>query len=327
LGGGLSSLTLIYISGGDLDKGVVEKRLAEKPLTKSTVKTLALVGFAPSSRKQAPWDNQDITIAGLNEEFVFPWFKRKEGNLVWFQLHDRNTFSRPNNHNDPHHWEWLQQKHDFPIYMQQQWNDIPSSVKFPLEEVYKEFGNYFTSTMPFIMAWGVLNGYKRLELYGFDMASGTEYLFQRANAHYWIGYLRGKGIDIYVPPTSKLMKGYAKYAYEDMSLGYRQELENHVIVQNTTIKNEMVTTNRMQGAYEAVREASNIYPELSAMIPNAREVAFAQRDKFAQMKGWVKGIELAISKFDTMIGMERMSANENEKNKELSEAEVMRGEE
>jgi hypothetical protein len=308
-----------------LDK-IAKSRLEEKPKASTPVKTLALCGFAPSTRKQAPWDNQDITIAGLNEEWSFDWFKRKTGNLVWFQLHTRDLFTRPNNHNDPHHWEWLQKKHDFPIYMQQQWADIPSSVKFPLEEVYKEFGNYFTSTMPFIMAWGVLNGYKRLELYGFDMASGTEYLFQRANAHFWIGYLRGKGIDIYVPPTSKLMKGYAKYAYEDMSLGYRQELENHIVVQNTTIRNEMVTTNRMQGAYEAVREASTIYPEISALISPAREAAFAQRDKFAQMKGWVKGLELAMTKFDNMIGMERMVVNEDEKDREMTEAEVMRSE-
>jgi hypothetical protein len=295
-----------------MDK-IAKERLASAPkISKARdEETLALVGFAPSTRKQAPWDNPDIMIAGLNEEYAFPWFKRKSGKLTFFQLHDRKVFSRPNNHNDPHHWEWLQQKHEFPIYMQQEW---------------KDFGNYFTSTMPFIMAWGVLNGYKRLELYGFDMASGTEYLFQRPNAHYFIGYLRGKGIDIYVPPTSKLMKGYAKYAYEDMSLGYRQELENSMIIQNKTIKEEMVVTNKIQGAYEAVREASSVYPEIAELIPAARDEAFSQRDKFAQMKGWVKGIQLAMSKFDALIGMERSVVNEDAKDVAKTEAEVMRDE-
>ena len=304
-----------------MDK-VAKDILAEKPLAEKKVKTLALVGFAPSTRKQAPWDDESITIAGLNEEYKFPWFKRKSGNLIWFQIHDRAVFSRPNNHNDPHHWEWLQEKHEFPIYMQQEWKDIPSSVNFPVEDIYKEFGNYFTSTMPFIMAWAVLNGYKRLELYGLDMASGTEYLYQRPNMHYFIGFLRGKGIDIYIPPNSKLMKGYAKYAYEDMSLGYRQELENSLVVQNVTIKEEMVATNRAQGAYDAIRDAAGVYPELVDLIQPARDAAFTERDKFAQMKGWVKGVQLCMSKFDAMIGMERSAINEEAK----EDAEVMSNE-
>ena len=308
-----------------MDKKANEILASTPRTTKARDKeTLAIVGFAPATRKQAPWDNPDITIAGLNEECVFDWFKRKSGNnLIFFQLHDRSSFTRPNNHNDPHHWEWLQKKHDFPIYMQQKWEDIPSSVKFPLEDIYKEFGNYFTSTLPFIMAWGVLNGYKRLEIYGFDMASNTEYLYQRPNAHFFIGYLRGKGIDVYIPSNSKLMQGYGKYAYEDMFLGYRQELDNAIVLQNVTIQNEMGKTNQIQGAYEAVREASAIYPELNDKIPAARDESFAQRDKFAQMKGWVKGMQLAVSKWDAMIGMERSANNEDTKVKVMTEAEVM----
>jgi len=286
-------------------------------------KTLAIVGMSPSSRGDAPWKNPEITIAGLNEEYAFPWFKRKEGNLVWFQLHPRASFTRTENQNqseaygniltkeettDPcklRHWDWLQTEYRFPIYMQQRWADIPSSVPFPFDEIVNTYGNYFCSTPAYILAWGVLNGFKRIEIYGTDMSAGTEYLFQRANMHFWIGYFKGMGIDIFIPAVSKLMTGYADYGYDDIMLGARQSMEinaNHILVK---LKDDMKKTNYAVGAWKGLIEACKLYPELGEECDRAEHEADKLREYFYRNHGIASGLKSACKIYDEFVGLDR----------------------
>ena len=274
------------------------------------MKTLAIVGYSPTTRNQAPFDNQDITIAGLNEEHVFDWFARKTGNLTWFQLHPRESFTRESNSGDPKHWEWLQKKHPFPIYMQQKWDDIPSGKKYPLEKVYARFGNYFTNTLTFIMAWAVLEEYERLELYGFDMASDTEYKHQRPNACYWIGMCRGMGIDVYIPPESKLLRGYARYAYDDVMLGARQEMEIQIFAANDRLKSKAEAVNHQRGRADAYRDVAMMYPELVSLLEKEERKATEMRDEFYMRKGWVRGMTEGEKLVDKYIGLTRNTETE-----------------
>jgi len=274
-------------------------------------KTIAIVGFAPPSRALAPWEDIDITIAGLNEEYKFDWFKRKEGNVVWFQLHPRESFTRENNTNDPNHWKWLQKEHPFPIIMQERYEDVPSSVRYPREKVFKEFGTYFTSSLTYIMAWAYLEGYTRMELYGFNMASNTEYIIQRPNTHYFIGLLRGKGIDIYTHPESKLMQGYAEYAYDDLMLGFRQDLEMVRAINNPKMEEAVKQTNFLRGKANALMDAAQIYPELAPKYEEVEKAAVMARDNFNIKKGWLRGILSAESMVDRMIGFQRLPEDKN----------------
>ncbi len=199
----------------------LNKRIVSKRTGKNTV---ALVGFAQTSRDLIPWDDGDTEIWGLNEAAIQDWFKRW---TRWFQIHPEDNFSRKDNHNDPNHLQWLESAKDFPIYMQKHFDNIPMSVELPLDEIIPKYGNYLTSSLAYMLTLAMLEGFERIELYGFELGTRTEYHYQKANAEYLIGLARGLGFEIYIPPVSSLCKG-KMYGYEDMTVVFRQKLENRL---------------------------------------------------------------------------------------------------
>ena len=76
------------------------------------------------------------------------------------------------------HWDWLHEKHDFPIYMIEAYPEIPGAVRYPLEsasEVYHGLGrNVFTSTFDFMIALAIAEKYERVYIFGFEMATSTD---------------------------------------------------------------------------------------------------------------------------------------------------------
>lgn len=116
-----------------------------------------------------------------------------------------------------------------PIYMQEHWDDIPGSIAYPLEEAKALLPktlhqkDYFTSSAALILALARLMGYKRVEFYGFEMGTMTEYHYQRANFEYLVG-LFSHDMEIVVPEISTLLRGDL-YGYKNMKTGMRQNLE------------------------------------------------------------------------------------------------------
>jgi len=103
-----------------------------------------------------------------------------------------------------------------PIYMQYWTPEVPGSVAYPLYEVQRRvfknfwrgednFVKYFTSTFAYMMGIAELEGFERVEIYGFEMADEIEYLTQKACAEFWIGYMLGKGVEIYIPDNCQLL--------------------------------------------------------------------------------------------------------------------------
>jgi hypothetical protein len=194
------------------------------------MKTVALVGMAQSTRDLAPWDNEDIEIWTLNESPAkrFGYVKRVTRH---FQLHPYWSCMREENQNDPEHPQWLRSRTEFPIYMQEVFEDIPMSVKYPLEEVFGLFdipvdgGSHwkeFTNTLPYMLGLAVLEGFERIEIYGFEMGSETEYAYQRPCVHLWLGILRGMQLatgkpEIYIPDGIELLGwGMPLYGFEQI---------------------------------------------------------------------------------------------------------------
>ena len=56
---------------------------------------------------------------------------------------------------------------------------MPDSVRYPIEAAFGLGGPDFTSSAPYMIAMAMLEGVDRIEMYGFDMANGTEYQYQR----------------------------------------------------------------------------------------------------------------------------------------------------
>jgi len=195
---------------------------------KPSKRKVALVGMARTSRHLAPWDDDDFEIWGINEAYAAknlapdgtPYMKRWDR---WFQLHPYWDFTRKHNFNDPGHWDWLRnadnrRRTDFPIYMLEEFPEVPGSVRYPLTEILAEFGpnvRYFTSTFAYMMALAIWMGFEEIHLYGFEMSSEEEYRHQKACAEFWIGIAIGRGIKVVLPDGCRLLGQMTQlYGYE-----------------------------------------------------------------------------------------------------------------
>lgn len=152
------------------------------------LKTLAIVGSDPASRHLAPFDKPEIDIWVFNEAGNHEWCKR--WNAV-FQMHDPNIY-KGHNTKDPKHWEWLQQSHGKPVYMQAVDPLVPDSVRYPIEFALSIAGaEMFSTTFAYMAALAILQGYERIEIHGMGL-SASEYDYQKFGYAYWMGLLRGK---------------------------------------------------------------------------------------------------------------------------------------
>lgn len=175
---------------------------------------VALVGFA-KSYKDAPYDDPTWEIWGINElwKYLHRWDR-------WFELHKRDVFAHEGNRDQAAHVAWLQQQGpERPIYMLEQSADIPASVPYPLQAMAERFfpgqpRAYFTSTISYMLALAIAEGFDEIALYGIDLASDIEYAQQRAAAEYLIGVARGMGRTVTIAPGSALLKCEGLYGYD-----------------------------------------------------------------------------------------------------------------
>lgn len=159
--------------------------------------TVAIVGSHPRTRAEFDFDRTDCDIWLFNEAISNPaneWAKRAD---AVFQMHEETIWRNPANRNDPKHYEWLSTQRSVEVYMQDFYKDVPRSVRYPLDEIVERFKiKYFTSSVAYALALACYFGYKRIELYGVEMETNTEYIYQRDGVTLWIGVAKGLGIDV-----------------------------------------------------------------------------------------------------------------------------------
>lgn len=177
---------------------------------------VALVGFA-ASIKETPVSDESIEIWGLNE--VWKYLARWDR---WFELHPRAVFAKEGDRDQAAHLAWLQaQPADKPIYTLERFDDIPGSRPYPLREMTERFfpgqpQGYFTSTISYMLALAIAEGFQWIGLYGIDLASDSEYSSQRPAAEYLIGVARGLGLQVEIAPGSALLRAPALYGYDQL---------------------------------------------------------------------------------------------------------------
>jgi hypothetical protein len=198
-------------------------------------KTVAIVGSNPLSRGHAPWDS-DIPIWVFNEASA-GWAKDLKVAAV-FQLHLPMIFRSRHNHAFAEYYEWLKDEKPYPIYMQEKYPDVPSSVRLPLDEMVEilpapiqvrigkepERTKYFTSSVAYAIAFAIYEGYERIEIYGVETLSDTEYVQQRDGITLWMGIALGMGIEIEMHTAAGFLS-CVQYGYEGSFMVDRQLLE------------------------------------------------------------------------------------------------------
>jgi hypothetical protein len=131
------------------------------------------------TRDLAPWDDHSFEIWVLNEAPMSSWVKRWD---VSFQLHKAEVYESQDNYVREDYFDWLQEKHGKPVYMQEVDERVPDSVRYPLDEIILTLPggelSWFESSISY-------------QVYGASIVSNTEYSYQLPNWVYWVGVAAG----------------------------------------------------------------------------------------------------------------------------------------
>lgn len=163
---------------------------------------IALVGGAQTIHL-APWD--DGTWEIWSHASVKRWVKRADR---FFDLHPKHIWNRPKRW-DKEYPQWLR-RNQIPIFMQEQYPEVPASVAYPKDRVLAEFRPYFTSHTSWMIALALVEGVTHLGFFGIHYSSDSEYRHQRGSCEYWMGVAEGLGVHLVVPPGNTLLRWPAK---------------------------------------------------------------------------------------------------------------------
>ncbi len=164
---------------------------------KLPIKKVAIVGGAPS-RRFAPVADRSWEIWGLGtERFKLPRADR------WFEMHSEPQliyfYDKIKGGKFAAHMRFLASL-NCPVYMQKPHPSVPNSVAYPLAEVLKDCGRCFSSSVSYMLGLAIHERFQGIGMWGVDMTSKEEYLYQWAGVRYLLALARSRGIHVYLPP-------------------------------------------------------------------------------------------------------------------------------
>lgn len=254
-----------------------------------------IVGCA-GSKELVPWDDPDAEYWGVNNLYGVPLkgahFDR------WFEIHniwyDKNLNCLLRRGNKDFRGQSVADylkglaALNIPVYMQKYWVDaVPNSVPYPLQEVIQFFkdkgltsdmAKYLTNTISIETALAIREGFKEIQIWGVDMAVGTEYEHQRPSCEFWLGIAQGMGIKIYIPDEADLLKTRFIYGFEEtkqMAFNHKTddmvknmsrklgELQNRIAADKSA-------ADQYAGAIHAVKEVKKIWSNLDDTLTGLR---------------------------------------------------------
>lgn len=186
------------------------------------MRKVALVGFAQNSIQQHWPDDVEIWTVNCAWRYGFTRITRL------FEIHpvsQLTSYQGRETEWENQHWEWLKNVRDFPIYMLYREEQIPNSLAYPLDEICDDvfahlkrgeaMVRYMTSSASFLMGMAIheLKAGDVIYLAGFEMATGSEYTYQRDGMTYMIGVANGRGITVNLSERSGIMRAKI-YSYE-----------------------------------------------------------------------------------------------------------------
>ena len=221
------------------------------------MRTVALVGFAENCNEAAYSLSDNIEMWSVNHAYAYG-FPRLDRVI---DIHNIKHIKDPNYYNAEfgrEYLDWLEQPHPFSIYMQEYFPEYPASKRYPIDEAVQLAGGkqHLTSSLPYMVALAMLEGnIGRLEWYGFNME--TEWKYQRPDAYYWKGRAEEAGIEVYIPPESKLFPKTLLYGYEGSSMIPRQRAEAHKSYYEKQHEDNMANMRVSQGVLQERMKADD----------------------------------------------------------------------
>lgn len=162
------------------------------------LKKVAIIGGA-ESRARAPYGDHSWDI------WAFSSLKLHTPRITrWFEMHalgDLKSQLRRETRQKMSYLKYMQflKQLDCPVYMQQVHEDMPNSVRYPIEDALNAFGRCFTSTVSYLIALAMLEGYDTIGVWGVHLVVGRAYTRQRPAVEYLLGVAQQRGINVYLP--------------------------------------------------------------------------------------------------------------------------------
>ena len=264
-----------------------------------TERIVAIVGGAKTSRGLADEQPPEVELWGLNNQAE--WMPRWDR---WFLIDSPDMggrLVRPG-------FEWCKTA-DVPVYMLDKHPDVPTSVRFPIEDILARYGDlYFTSSIAYMIAMAVHENVDEIRLIGINLANHTEYVMQRACAEHWLGVAKGQGIRVWLPDSSPMLKG-VQYGIQRMPGLYRQELE---VLEHAHKAQVLEASNEYQVATGGLQSWDRAMQVLERLMESFREQAKPEMDQIKTNQqvalGKINALNGALQVIDRML--EQMEGND-----------------
>jgi hypothetical protein len=192
------------------------------------MKSVAIVGYSNVNLKYAKESKADELWTMNHHVFLQERMADDKRDIFrcdrLFELHRPEWFTRKEIPDALLYRKWLQEKKPFPIYMLEQMDEFPSCIAYPRElikhDLFKHMWvgeqnerEYYTSSVSLMIAMAIYEKFDRIEFYGVEALTDTEYADQKPCIEFMIGMAMGSGIDVVFHPTCSLCNAQV-YGYE-----------------------------------------------------------------------------------------------------------------
>lgn len=226
------------------------------------MRTVAFVGFAPNTLDLLGASQAD-EIWTMVWGYRYPQIHRIDR---LFEMHpiDMQAQSVKREYAKPRaHYKWLKANKNIPVYMLKDDPNVPLCRRYPIEDAmaltaHWKFGDgsaySFKSSVDYMWALAVLEGFERVEIYGIEMSSGTEYAYQRESYALWQGFALGRDIAVQQFKPSELLYSPKRYGYDGFQMIYRQDLERLYAQYREKHETHEAKMQYLQGQFATVQE-------------------------------------------------------------------------
>jgi hypothetical protein len=96
---------------------------------------------------------------------------------------------------------------NIPLMTLKHYDFAPTSIEYPLDKVVQELrSDNFTNGIDYMLAYATYCGvFTDIDLYGINMAMGSEYEWEKPGCDFWLGVMKGRGIRVDVKSTITLL--------------------------------------------------------------------------------------------------------------------------
>ena len=171
------------------------------------MRRVAIVGLSPSTHDDAPYEDPDWEVWGLPwDNDRYPHFDRL------FDIHPLECIREATPSFYQPGYEDRLRELGVPLYMQQAYPDIPNAIEYPLKVVSNLVGDYYNSSIAYMLGLAIFEYPDKIGVWGVDMdgpgepGHANEYRDERPNCEYLLGFAKAKGIEIYLPEKCPLLK-------------------------------------------------------------------------------------------------------------------------